>query len=139
MFHVFAWIKINTLRLLSLCYILLPQMWIYNEIKVLPFLISDNFDSDHLICLVVIAFDHLTKWAFTQHFENFISIHHVVMHDLKNNQCRKQLEGAEYTPYPRSQARKKCKYFKNLYEQKVIEYRKKIMNICTWKIKKCSY
>ena len=51
----------------------------------LPFLVSNYLDSYHLVSFVVITFDHLTKGALAQHFEYFISIHHVVVHDLERN------------------------------------------------------
>ena len=47
-----------------------------------PRLIAHHFQRHVHVILVVIGLDHLTETALTDHFEHFIAVRHVIVHDV---------------------------------------------------------
>ena len=45
-----------------------------HQLMVSPFLISNKFNSNHLVCFIIIGLHNLTKRSFPQHFKNLIAV-----------------------------------------------------------------
>lgn len=58
--------------------------------KKLPFLVANDLDGHHLICLMIQTFEDLSKRSLPNHFQDLIAVGDMVVKDLHTHHIRKK-------------------------------------------------